>query len=86
VERDFDDPILRQYKAFMRHHDIEIAAIEFIVDTEGRKFTYDLNINTNYNHEAEARAGVSGMNAMARFLGAELAKIQAPRRWVTAAT
>ncbi len=80
VREDFDDPILQQYESFMQHHDIEIAAIEFITDAEGRKYTYDLNINTNYNKEAEQRAGVSAMNAMARFLGRELALLAKPRR------
>ncbi|HXV25039.1 MAG TPA: alpha-L-glutamate ligase [Alphaproteobacteria bacterium] len=80
VQRGFKDPILQQYQAFMQHHGIEIAAIEFIVDAQGRKFTYDLNINTNYNQEAEQRAGISGMDAMARYLGRELAQLQSPPR------
>jgi hypothetical protein len=79
VQQDFKDPILQQYQAFMQHHGIEIAAIEFIVDAQGRKYTYDLNINTNYNQEAEQRAGISDMDAMARYLGRELAQLQTPR-------
>ncbi|MCI0431952.1 MAG: alpha-L-glutamate ligase [Rhodospirillales bacterium] len=80
VHQDFDDPIVQQYKSFMKFHDIEIVAIEFITDAEGRKYTYDLNINTNYNQEAEERAGVSAMHVMARFLARELARLAAPRR------
>ncbi len=80
VQQNFEDPILRQYKAFMQHHGIDIAAIEFIADTEGRRYTYDLNINTNYNQEAEQRAGISGMDAIARYLGRELAQLQLPPR------
>ena len=66
----------------MQRHDIEIAAIEFVVDVEGHTYTYDLNINTNYNQEAEQRAGISGMDAIARFLGRELARLEAPARLV----
>jgi hypothetical protein len=82
IERDFTDPIIQQYRAFMQRHDIEIAAIEFVVDGEGRAYTYDLNINTTYNQEAEQRAGISGMDAIARFLGRELARLEVPARLV----
>lgn len=76
VLTDFDDPILRRYENFLAANGIEIAGIEFIRDADGRIFTYDVNTNTNYNAEAEATAGVaeSGMQAIARFLGEELAK------------
>ena len=36
--------------------------------TTGTAFTYDVNTNTNYNPDAEARAGRSGMGAIARYL------------------
>jgi hypothetical protein len=54
---------------------IEIAGIEMITDREGQIYTYDVNTNTNYNSEAENKAGVSGMGAIAKFLGEELAKL-----------
>ncbi len=46
----------------------------FIRDAAGAVYTYDVNTNTSYNPEAEARAGRSAMTALARFLGAELAR------------
>jgi hypothetical protein len=68
------DPALTQrYEAFLAANDIEIAGIEFIRDADGAVYTYDVNTNTNYNPDAEARAGRSAMDALARFLGAELA-------------
>ena len=73
IPADFDHPILDAYRRFLKHHDVEIGAIEFIVDDAGNAYTYDLNINTNYNAEAEAAAGCSGMDAIAKFLGRELA-------------
>jgi hypothetical protein len=83
VDRDFADPILYRYRDFMQRHDIEIAAIEFVVVGEGRAYTYDLSINTNYNQEAEERAGISGMDAIARFLRRELARLEPPTRLKT---
>ncbi len=79
IIRDFEHPILENYARFLRENGIEIAGIEFIRDAEGRLFTYDVNTNTNYNGQAEAEANVpvTGMQAVARFLGEELAKQRA---------
>lgn len=76
---DFHDPILERYGAFLRDNGIEIAGIEFIQDSSGEIFTYDVNTNTNYNALAEQEAGiaVTGMEAVARFLGETLAKERA---------
>ncbi len=84
---DFDHPILQNYGRFLADNGIEIAGIEFITDGAGDLFTYDVNTNTNYNAQAEADAQVplTGMRAAARFLGAELAKLPAPRRAIAAA-
>lgn len=59
---------------------VEVAGIEFIADEHGRLFVYDINTNTNYNPEAEERAGRagtdrSGPGALATFLGAELRRL-----------
>jgi hypothetical protein len=64
----FVSPLIQAYETFLAASDIGIAGIEFIVDAEGNAFTYDVNTNTNYNPEAEARAGRSGMGAIARYL------------------
>ena len=69
-------PGLKQrYEAFLAANDIEVAGIEFIRDSAGATYTYDVNTNTNYNPDAETRAGRSAMTALARFLGAELARL-----------
>ena len=70
----FDHPLVERYRRFMSAHDVHVAAFEFITDAGGRDYTYDVNTNTNYNPGAEARAGVSGMRALARYLAAELAR------------
>jgi hypothetical protein len=79
IVRDFDHPLLPKWQAFLAANDIRIAGIEFIVDENGRAFTYDVNTNTNYNPDAEAkdgRAGTarSGMGAVASYLGGLLAR------------
>jgi hypothetical protein len=65
---------------FLVANGVEVAGIEFITDTEGRTLVYDVNTNTNYNPDAEARAGRtdtarSGPGAIAEFLGAELYRL-----------
>ncbi|MGQ0663446.1 MAG: ATP-grasp domain-containing protein [Pseudomonadota bacterium] len=70
----FDHPILDRYRAFITANGIHIAGIEFIRSRNGALWTYDVNTNTNYNPEAEAAAGVSGMGAIAKYLGGQLAR------------
>lgn len=69
-----------QLESFLSATEINIAGIEFITDTNGRPFVYDVNTNTNYKAEAEERAGLagterSGPGAVAAYLGAELNRL-----------
>jgi len=73
ILRDFEHPLLPKWQASLAANDIRIAGIEFIVDENGRAFTYDVNTNTNYNPDAEAKDGRSGMGAIASYLGSLLA-------------
>ena len=68
----FRHPIIERYERFLKANDIQVAGIEFIVGKNGQLFTYDVNTNTNYNREAEQVAGLSGMGALAEYLGEEL--------------
>ena len=72
---DIDAGLKERYEAFLVGNNIEVAGIEFIADMNGTIYTYDVNTNTNYNPDAEQRAGRSAMTALARFLGAELARL-----------
>lgn len=78
IERDFRHPLIEQCRRFLAAYDAQIAGIEFIEDAAGRPFVYDVNFNTNYNPEAEAAAGEYGMQAIAAYLGAELATLKVP--------
>ena len=76
----FDHPIVERYRRFIAANGIGIAGIEFITDTSGEIYTYDVNTNTNYNSDAESAAGIYGMRAIATYLGRELARLeQRPR-------
>lgn len=72
IIRNFNDPIIEDYKRVLNANSIHVAGIEFIVDEQGIKYTYDINTNTNYNPSAEAAAGKSGMAAIADYLDTEL--------------
>ena len=58
----------------LKSNDIEVAGIEFIQDSDGQTYVYDINTNTNYNSDAEEMAGMSAMGQLADFLGSELAR------------
>ena len=74
IQKDFAHPILERFRGFLEDNGMKIAAIEIIENASGDVFAYDVNVNTNYNADAERRAGASGMGAVARYLGAELAR------------
>jgi hypothetical protein len=79
IVRDFDHPLVAKWQAFLAANDVAIAGVEFIADETGRAFTYDVNTNTNYNPDAEAKDGRaesarSGMGAIASYLGGLLAR------------
>ena len=74
------DPGLRAgLETFLERSGVDVAGIEFIVGADGLPLVYDVNTNTNYNPDAEARAGIagtarSGMGALAVYLGDLLAR------------
>lgn len=80
----FNDPLVPAWEKFLAANDIQIAGIEFIVDQNGNAFTYDVNTNTNYNPAAEAKAGQSGMGAIADYLSGLLARENAVDQAVAA--
>jgi hypothetical protein len=76
------DMLRVRLERFLSANNIEVAGIEFITDIEGRTLVYDVNTNTNYNPDAEARSGRtgtarSGPGAIAEFLGGELVRLRA---------
>lgn len=80
IIKGFDHPVIERYQRFMAENGIGIAGIEFITDARGEIYTYDVNTNTNYNSDAESRAGLSGMRAIAALLGEESRQLEESRR------
>ena len=80
IVEDFRPSIVDRYQRFLAANGTEVAGIEFILDTAGELYTYDVNTNTNYNSAAEARAGQFGMLAVAEFLGKELKALYNPHQ------
>ncbi|WP_100011161.1 ATP-grasp domain-containing protein [Lentibacillus sediminis] len=68
IREGFTHPILEKYEQVLAANDIQIAGIEFIQDHNGEIYTYDINTNTNYNSDAEARSGQYGMLEIAKYL------------------
>ncbi len=69
---DFSHPLVASYQRFMELNGLDICAFEFIESKSGLALTYDINVNTTYNHIAELRAGIFGMQRVASFLHMEL--------------
>jgi hypothetical protein len=75
IER-FSEPIIEKYEKILAANNIQVAGIEFIRNGADEIFTYDINTNTNYNSDAEAKAGKFGMLQLAKFLKEELEKVK----------
>lgn len=73
-ELDPDDATVRAYLAFCDRHGVDVAGIEFVEDADGVRWTYDVNMNTNYNGDVEAAHGLDGMAAIAALCKRELAR------------
>ena len=56
----------------MKEQGLHVAAFEFVRDLNGQPYFYDINTNTNYNSDAEQRAGVSAMKSLAHYLKSTL--------------
>ncbi len=69
-----NDFLIRAYQQFLVNNRIDTAGIEFVTDRYGNHYTYDVNVNTNYNQSAELAAGIklTGMKAIANFLADNL--------------
>lgn len=68
IIEDFEDEIIEKYKEVLARNHIQVAGIEFIRNAEGDIYTYDINTNTNYNSDAESKAGKYGMLELASLL------------------
>lgn len=75
----FTHPLIHRMEAFLTANGIGVGAIEFITDREGRTFAYDVNTNTNYNAEAERKAGREGSRTGMGVIAAHLSGLLGSR-------
>ena len=73
----FSHPLIPRMESFLTANGIGVGAIEFIIDREGRTFAYDVNTNTNYNADAERKAGREGARTGMGAVAAHLAGLAA---------
>ena len=64
----FSNYIIMSMQELMQNVGIDIASFEFILDENNDIFVYDLNVNTNYNSNAEKNTPYSGTLSVASFL------------------
>jgi glutathione synthase/RimK-type ligase-like ATP-grasp enzyme len=64
----FEHSLIPAWQSFLAANNIGVAGIEFVEDAQGCPYTYDVNTNTNYNPDAEAKDGRRGMQAIAVHL------------------
>ena len=61
--------LIDRYMTMLAAEGVDIAGIEFIEDTDGQLYTYDINCNTNYSPFVEKTASVEpGLDRLARYL------------------
>jgi len=77
LDIDRNDPLVQAYLRYTRKHGLDVAGIEFVEDRDGRRYTYDVNANSNYNGTVESEHGLDGMGAVAALCAAELATLAA---------
>ncbi len=64
----FSNHIIMKMQELMQNVGIDIASFEFILDENNDVFVYDINVNTNYNSNAEKNTPYSGTFSVADFL------------------
>jgi len=63
-----DDPLVQKYIQMCKGEGLMIAGIEFVQDSSGERYTYDINGTTNYNSAVALEAGKDGMQELAKLL------------------
>ncbi len=65
---DFSAPFVDACERMLLDYQCFTAGIEFIEDTNGQPYLYDINVNTNYNPEAEQKAQLFGARRLAELI------------------
>ncbi|SEN72332.1 hypothetical protein SAMN04488134_101736 [Amphibacillus marinus] len=65
----------QSYQTFLNQANIDVAAIEWVEDSNHQIYVYDVNTNTNYNSSAEEAAGMFAHEYLAEYLHEKLKAI-----------
>jgi len=74
---DASDPLVGRLIALCVGEGLDQAGIEFVEDSKGDRWVYDINGTTNYNSAVERAAGLDGMRETASYLK----RAVVPRQW-----
>jgi hypothetical protein len=69
IVTEYNNELVSKFETLLASNNIQVAGIETISDGQGDVYTYDINTNTNYNSDAEQKAGKFAMLELARYLG-----------------
>ena len=72
ISEEFRPPFVADLEAFLEQNNVQVAGIESIQDTAGNSYVYDVNTNTNYNSDAEAKVEKYAMLELAKYLAGKL--------------
>lgn len=74
IIQDYSNEDFAKYKSLFESKGIAIGALEYVKASNGKRYVYDINTNTNYNSQAESDfpIEVSGMERIASYLTKEL--------------
>lgn len=74
---DYTHENIARYEAFLQDKNIDVAAIESLEAADGTRYTYDVNVNTNYNKQAESAAGIpqGAYDRLAEYLAEQLSQL-----------
>ncbi|MEN1704608.1 MAG: alpha-L-glutamate ligase [Planctomycetota bacterium] len=65
---DVDLGLVEQIKAVLKAQAIDVAGVEYVTDSDGVRWVYDINCNTNYSPAVEAEHGFDGCGAVAAMV------------------
>ena len=71
-----EDELVKKLVSFTEAYNLDVAGIEWVEDSNGDRFVYDINGTSNYNPDVEAEHGLHGMDAIAEMAAQGIAELQ----------
>eukprot|EP00756_Hemistasia_phaeocysticola_P049696 Hpha_TRINITY_DN24238_c0_g1::TRINITY_DN24238_c0_g1_i1::g.36098::m.36098 len=67
-----DKGLIERYETMLAANEVSVCGIESMLGADGRAYTYDINVNTNYAPTVEDKAEHRAMDALVDYLDARL--------------